>query len=84
MLNKDNEMTIGYKNKRTFQAMLFSYGMDKKNGKQWELHDVQILEGYRNYYSMIEKEPIEAIVNKMSEKVGIDLRKAIKKDLKEL
>ena len=84
MLNKDNEMTIGYKNKRTFQAMLFSYGMDKKNGKQWELHDIQILEGYRNYYSMIEKESIEAIVNKMSEKTGVDIRKAIKKDLKEL
>lgn len=84
MLNKDNEMTIGYKNKRSFQAMLFSYAMDKKDGKTWELHDIQILEGYRNYYSMIEREAIAALVNKVGNKVGVDIRKEIKKDLKEL
>ena len=84
MLNKDNQITVGYKNKKKFTAMLYSYGMDKKNGKDWTLNDVQVLEGYRNYYSMVEKEAIQKIVDKMNQKVGLDITEAIRNDLKTL
>lgn len=82
MLNKDNEITIGHKKKKMFQISLENYAMDKKNGVEWDLHDVQTLEGYRNYYRMVEKEPIDALVEFVSKKFGVDILREIKEDLK--
>lgn len=39
MLNKDNNITIGHKKKRQFQAMLSSYVLDKQNGHPWDRTD---------------------------------------------
>ena len=82
MLNKDNQITIGNKKKRQFESMLFSYGMDRKNGKAWSLNDVMVMEGYRNYYRKIEGETIDRIVSHVSNKCGVDLMSAIKEDLR--
>lgn len=83
MLNKDNEITIGYKKKRQFQAMLASYVMDKQNGKAWDKHDIQIMEGYRNYYKMVEgDEPIDKLIEHIGEKFNVDIVKMIKDDLR--
>lgn len=82
MLNKDNEITIGHKKKKMFQISLENYAMDKKNGVEWDLHDVQTLEGYRNYYRMVEKEPIDALVEFVSKKFGVDILYEIKEDLR--
>lgn len=82
MLNKDNEITIGHKKKKMFQISLENYAMDKKNGVEWDLHDVQTLEGYRNYYCMVEKEPIDALVEFVSKKFGVDILYEIKEDLR--
>lgn len=82
MLNKDNEITVGYKNKKRFQAMLSSYIMDRKNGIAWDKHDIQILEGYRSYYKMVEGETIDRIVNHISNKFGVNAVEMIKYDLK--
>lgn len=82
MLNKDNQMTVGYKNKKVFAAMIHSYAMDRVNGIPWELHDIQVLEGYRNYYRMIEKDTIDKIVDKLNKKLLIDLVSMIKEDLR--
>lgn len=81
MLNKDNEITIGHKKKRQFQAMLSSYAMDKKNGIVWDKGDIQTMEGYRNYYRMVEGEKIDGIVKHLSDKFGLDIVKSIKEDL---
>lgn len=82
MLNEKNEITVGYKNKRRFQAMLSSYVMDRKNGVQWDLHDVQAMEGLRSYYRMVEGETIDKIVAHLSQKFGVDIVALIKRDLK--
>ncbi len=82
MLNKEGEITVGYKNKKRFQAMLSSYIMDRKNGIAWSKHDVQILEGYRNYYKMVEGETIDRIVSHISNKFGVNVIEMIKADLK--
>lgn len=84
MLNKDNQITIGHKKKRHFQAMLTSYVLDKKNGKPWSLSDVQVLEGLRSYYKMVEGEVIDKIVEKIGSKFGADIVNMIKQDLKTL
>lgn len=83
MLNKDNEITIGYKKKRQFQAMLASYVMDKQSGKAWDKHDIQIMEGYRNYYKMVEgDEPIDKLIEHIGEKFNVNIVKMIKDDLR--
>lgn len=82
MLNKDNKITIGYKKKRQFEAMLASYAMDKLNGKSWELNDVQVLEGYRNYYRMIEGDTIDKIVEHIGKKFRVNIVRMIKDDLR--
>ncbi len=82
MLNKDNQITIGYKKKRQFQAMLTSYVKDTQNGVAWDKGDVQTLEGYRNYYRMVEGENIDRIVYHLGQKFGCDIVKMIKADLR--
>ena len=81
MLNKDNQITVGHKKKRRFQAMLASYVMDKKNGKEWDKSDIQVLDGYRSYYKMIEGETIDKIVEHIGTKFGVDIPAMIKQDL---
>ena len=82
MLNKDNQITIGYKKKRRFEAMLASYVMDKLNGSPWELNDVQVLEGYRNYYRMVEGDVIVKIVSQIGNKFNVNIIKMIREDLR--
>lgn len=82
MLNEKNEITIGYKNKRRFEAMLRSYALDHKNGISWSKSDVQALDGFRNYYKMVEGETIDRIVAHISEVLGVNIPVLIKQDLK--
>lgn len=82
MLNKDNQITVGSKRKRQFQAMLSNYVMDRRNGNPWSLEDIQVLEGHRNYYRMVEGETIDKIVAHVGEKYGVDIVRLIKEDLK--
>jgi len=82
MLNKDNQITVGHKKKRQLQAMLSSYVMDKMHGKSWEKNDVQAMEGYRNYYHMVEGEVIDRIVQHLNEKFRVDIMQMIREDLK--
>ena len=82
MLNANNEITIGHKKRKQFTAMLSNYAMDKKNGITWDFHDVQVLEGHRSYYMMIERESIGALVEHLSKKFNIDIIAEIKNDLR--
>lgn len=81
MLGNDNRITIGYKKKKRLKAMLSSYAMDKKNGICWPLNDIQVMEGYRNYYHMVEPEDADMVLQHLSEKFGIDIIASIKSDL---
>lgn len=82
MLNKDNQITVGAKKKRQFQAMLSNYVLDRKTGKPWPLEDIQVLDGYRNYYRMVEGETIDRIVAHVGAKYNVDIEKFIKEDLR--
>ena len=83
MLNQDNKITVGHQKKRKFQAMISSYIMDKKNGKSWDLNDVQIMMGYLNYFKMVEgDEPIDGMINHIGEKFGVNVMQLIKGDLR--
>lgn len=83
MLGADNKITVGHQNKRQFWAMLTHYATDKLNGVSWDLHDVQTLEGYRNYYGMVEgRDYINGVIKELSDKFHIDIIESIKKDLR--
>ena len=82
MLNKDNNITIGHKAKKRFQAMLSNYVLDRLHGNPWDKSDIMVLEGYRNYYRMVEGDNIDGLVRHIGDKFGVDIVKAIKEDLK--
>lgn len=82
MLNKDNKITVGYKKKRQFQAMVASYVMDRLHGQSWNKSDVQTMEGYRNYYRMIEGETIDKVIEHIGQKFDVDIVQLIKADLR--
>lgn len=82
MLNKDNKITVGYKKKRQFQAMLASYVMDRLNGQRWDKSDIQQMEGFRNYYRMVEGETIDKIIEHIGQKFDVNIVDLIKEDLR--
>ena len=82
MLNAENKITIGHKAKKVFSAMISSYALDKMNGKSWEISDVQVLNGLRAYYRLVEKEGIDNITDHYSNKYGFNIVESIKNDLR--
>ncbi len=82
MLNKDNQITVGHENKRKLQAALTNYVLDSKNGTPWDKSEVQVLEGSRNYYRMVEQENIDKIVERVNRKFGVNVAEMIKEDLR--
>ena len=82
MLNKDNEITVGYKKKRQFQSMMYNYISDKRNGVAWPREDIMAMQGLHSYYRMVEPEAIDAIVKHTNEKLGVDALLTIKEDLR--
>lgn len=81
MLNKDNQITIGHKNKERFKAMLFTYLNDRRSGSPWELSDVQALAGKISYYRMVEPEAINKIIESYNRKFDTDVMDCIKNDV---
>lgn len=82
MLNKDNEITVGYKKKRQLQSMMYNYINDKRNGVAWPREDIMAMQGLHSYYRMVEPDAIDAIVQHMNEKLGVDVIRTIKEDLR--
>ena len=82
MYNSKCEITVGYRKKRMLKAMLANYIQDKKNGKKWDLGEVQALNGQLSHMKSIEKDGISEIVKKLSEKFGMDIEGCIRQDLK--
>lgn len=66
MLNKDGDITVGYKRKKILKATLFSFMMSDAKGEKWDLPDCQELLGNLNYCRNIEKETTEKILDNLS------------------
>ena len=81
MLNQDNEITIGHAKKKQFKAMIHNYICDYKKGIQWDLNDVQTLQGLMSYYIMIEKSYITHIIIEANKKHNVNLGRIMKADL---
>ena len=78
MINKDNEITVGYKKKLWFKAALCSFILDTKNKKYWDIGDVQHLRGQLSYYTMIEKDYFDKIIRQQNKKWKVNVRDMFK------
>lgn len=83
MLNKDNEMTVGYQRKKRFQSALHNFLRDKEAGVSWDLDDVRHLLGLHAYYRSIEPQNIDAIVQHVAQKHHADPLAALKSVLQD-
>ena len=82
MINKDNNITVGYRKKKELKAMLTNYILDRQNGNPWDLDDIYALQGKISYYRSIEKTNIDNIISHYNSKFGISIIDAIKTDIK--
>lgn len=82
MLNKDNEITIGYRKKKVFKAMCSNYITSKSNNAGWERHDIQVFGGLISYYMMIEPDYIKYIIDHYNKKYNVDIMGMIHDDLR--
>lgn len=74
MCNCNYDITVGVKNKRYFKAALCSFILDTKNGKKWDLGDVQHLRGQLSYYTMVEPEYFNNIVDQQNKKWNVNVK----------
>lgn len=81
MLNRENNITLGYRKKRQLIAAVSSYVMDRKNGVAWDLRELQALSGNLNYHRMVEGESVDGVISHLSQKFQVDIRKLMKEDL---
>jgi len=77
-LNKDNNITVGWKKKNYFKSALCSFILDTKNKKYWDLGDVYHLRGQLSYYTMIEPEYFDKIVKQQNTKWNVDVKEMFK------
>lgn len=81
MLNRDNQITIGYKEKKRFKSMLYNYVNAKLANQSWEPTVLQHLQGKIAYYESVEGDNIKKIIDDYSTKYNIDIKKSIRDDL---
>lgn len=80
MLNKDHNITIGYRKKKLFKAMLNNFIQENllTNNQPWSIMDIQHLAGLYSYYKRIEPEYIDYIIRQYDTKYNVDVLSALK------
>lgn len=78
MLNKDNNITLGYKKKKLLNAMLNNFFRDYKNNIKWSIPDTQHLIGQLSYLKYIEPDYYKYILNKYETKYNFNFKQLIK------
>lgn len=81
MLNKDNNLTVGHKNKKNFRAMITNYLLDWKAGVHWDIEDVQSLAGLFSHYHSIEPKYFDNVVRYNQTTYGLNLLQCFKEDI---
>lgn len=79
-LNADNNITVGWRNKKLFKAKTTNLIMDFRNGKTWSREDLMEYAGLLSYYKMVEKEYFEKnIIQHFNNKFKVDLEWLVKR-----
>ena len=78
VLNKDNRITVGYKNLRMFKSILYNFHRDSAAGLPWDPGDIQHALGLWSYYRSVDRETIDATVAAYQEKYGENIIEAMR------
>lgn len=81
MLNKENKITIGYKNAQRFNAMCNNYIQDHLHGVMWSPEDLNHFRGLISYYEMIEKDYILSTIQHYNKKYGVNMKRMLRQDM---
>ena len=73
ILNEKNEITIGYRKKQAFRAMLSDFIKDRLNDIPVDLREQQVIHGLLNYYSSIEPEYWKLVIERFNRRHQIDV-----------
>lgn len=82
MLNSQNEITIGRRNKEYLKAACNSYVNDKQKNTPWDYHDVNVLLGKISYYRMVEPDYIKGFIDHFNQKKGVNLMRMLRDDIR--
>ena len=78
MYNKDNELTIGYREKQKLKVTIYNYIHDKL----WPLEDLRWLLGKLNWLHNVQPDYFEGLMNYYKNKYNVDVIKNIISDIK--
>jgi len=78
MINKDQNVTVGWRKKERFRAMLWSMFMAYKENTPLDLDQVYHIIGLESYYKAIDKEHIRNIKEKYERKTDCEYKDVIK------
>lgn len=81
ILNKDNDITVGWRAKQSFKGRLANFIMDLKHGKSWEIEEVEQLIGLMSYYKMVEPEYFENLIRHFNDKFNANLKECLRNAL---
>lgn len=81
MLNKDNEITVGWKRKRNLRNALFNFAMDHKNGVRWSAEDINHTLGEYSYVCMVEADKFKLVEEDLNNRFGIDVIYTMRKEI---
>ena len=82
MYNQQYEVTVGHKRKKQLKAAFANFAMDIGNGIEWELGDLQQLQGEYAYCHSVEPETIDEIIKRYNQKFACDLIALLKAQIK--
>lgn len=82
MLNKDNQITVGYENKKEFKSMLCNYICSFQQRRYWDVGEVMKLQGKISYFRSIEPGYIDYLIRSYNEKFHSDIMRYIKMQLR--
>ena len=77
-INAENNLTVGYRAKKTFKAMTTNLIMDYKHNKPWPADEIQQYSGLVSYYKMVEKDYFETLIERFNQKFKVNLKKILK------
>lgn len=81
MYNKDNNITVGYRNKKKYKAMLFNLFTAEKENNPWTKEELYHFQGVTSYYSSVEPDYFKNIIKKYENEFQINLKDIYKKRL---
>lgn len=81
MVNKDNKITVGYRNKKRYKAMLNNLMTAEASANFWDTGELQHFQGITAYYLSVEPTYFNALIKKYETMYNITLKEIYKRAL---